>query len=238
MVSLTITRRRLLALARRILGADRDLGHFDRAAARIPWLAPLAARMRGVKPPRYPTLWEACVNAIVFQQVSLLAASAIMRRLIVALGLIGACGSPEVDYLYTLTAASSEPPAGGPISISPVPRGGSAEDSLFRIDIDVRHRQVVVGILNKTSETAYLIWDQAAYVGPTGSAIQLVSGEARNLNVGLSQPPSGAGRKRRQPRSHSNRECPRRSCGAVLLLIRRSEESARELYAAATAPAH
>ncbi|MBK5186980.1 MAG: DNA-3-methyladenine glycosylase 2 family protein [Gemmatimonadaceae bacterium] len=41
--------------------------------------------MRGVKPPRYPTLWEACVNAIVFQQVSLLAASAIMHRLLVAL---------------------------------------------------------------------------------------------------------------------------------------------------------
>jgi DNA-3-methyladenine glycosylase II len=75
-----------LALAQRMLGADRDLTHFDRAAARIPWLAPLAVRMCGVKPPRYPTLWEACVNAIVFQQVSLLAASAIMRRLIVALG--------------------------------------------------------------------------------------------------------------------------------------------------------
>ena len=68
-----------------MLGVDRDLAHFDRAAARIPWLKPLAARMRGVRPPRYPTLWEACVNAIVFQQVSLHAASAIMRRLIVAL---------------------------------------------------------------------------------------------------------------------------------------------------------
>ena len=41
--------------------------------------------MRGVKPPRYPTLWEACVNVIVFQQISLLAASSIMRRLIVSL---------------------------------------------------------------------------------------------------------------------------------------------------------
>ncbi|MCP6726133.1 hypothetical protein NL526_29165, partial [Klebsiella pneumoniae] len=36
--------------------------------------------------PRYPTLWEACVNAIVFQQVSLVAASSIARRLITALG--------------------------------------------------------------------------------------------------------------------------------------------------------
>ena len=74
-----------LALVRRMLGVDRDLAHFDRAAAAIPWLKPLAARMRGVRPPRYPSLWEACVNAIVFQQVSLLAASAIMRRIIVAL---------------------------------------------------------------------------------------------------------------------------------------------------------
>jgi DNA-3-methyladenine glycosylase II len=42
--------------------------------------------MAGVKPPRYPTLWEACVNAVVFQQVSLAAASTITRRLILALG--------------------------------------------------------------------------------------------------------------------------------------------------------
>lgn len=77
---------RSLGLVRRLLGVDRDLAHFDDAAARISWLKPLAERMRGVKPPRHPTLWEACVNAIVFQQISLLAASAIMRRLIIALG--------------------------------------------------------------------------------------------------------------------------------------------------------
>lgn len=73
---------RALALVRRMLGADRELTHFNRAAARIPWLRPLALRMRGVKPPRYPTLWEACVNAIVFQQVSLHAASSILRKVI------------------------------------------------------------------------------------------------------------------------------------------------------------
>ncbi len=75
-----------LDLVRRMLGVDRDLTPFDRAAAGVPWLMPLAARMRGVKPPRYATLWEACVNVIVFQQISLQAASAIMERLIVALG--------------------------------------------------------------------------------------------------------------------------------------------------------
>ena len=77
----------VLGLVRQVLGADRDLRKFYRAAAHIPWLAPLAKRMRGVKPPRYPSLWEACANAIVFQQLSLRAASAIMHRLILAVGL-------------------------------------------------------------------------------------------------------------------------------------------------------
>ena len=78
--------KRALALVRRMLGVDRDVAHFGRAATDIPWLSPLGERMRGVRPPRYPTLWEACVNAIVFQQISLHAATSIMRRLIVALG--------------------------------------------------------------------------------------------------------------------------------------------------------
>ena len=69
-----------------MLGLEVDLTRFYHAASGIPWLHPLVLRMRGVRPPRYPTLWEACVNAIVFQQVSLLAASAIMGRLTIELG--------------------------------------------------------------------------------------------------------------------------------------------------------
>ncbi|MBD5655143.1 MAG: DNA-3-methyladenine glycosylase 2 family protein [Candidatus Eremiobacteraeota bacterium] len=75
-----------VALVRRMLGTDRTIDVFDRGASRVSWLRDLAARMRGVKPPRYATLWEACVNAILFQQVSLHAASAILRRTILALG--------------------------------------------------------------------------------------------------------------------------------------------------------
>jgi len=75
-----------LASVRRILGTKRDLSEFERHAGAIPWLAPLARRLRGLKPPRYPALFEACANAIVFQQLSLYSASAIMRRLILALG--------------------------------------------------------------------------------------------------------------------------------------------------------
>lgn len=75
-----------VASVRRILGPERDLSDFHRQGRKIKWLAPLVRRMRGLKPPRYPTLFEACMNAVLFQQVSLHAASAIVSRLIVTLG--------------------------------------------------------------------------------------------------------------------------------------------------------
>ncbi len=75
-----------IELVQRMLGTGRQTPVFDRGAAQIPWLCELAARMRGVRAPRYPSLWEACANAIVFQQISLYAATAILRRTIIALG--------------------------------------------------------------------------------------------------------------------------------------------------------
>jgi DNA-3-methyladenine glycosylase II len=72
----------LLAQVRRMLGVEVDLTRFYHSASQVEWLHPLVRRMRGVRPPRYPTVWEACVNAIVFQQISLHAASAIMSRFI------------------------------------------------------------------------------------------------------------------------------------------------------------
>lgn len=76
----------ILHLVQKVLGTEKDLSDFDKNAVHIPWLAPLVRRMRGVKPPCYPSLWEGCVNAVVFQQLSIRAASAITRRLIVAFG--------------------------------------------------------------------------------------------------------------------------------------------------------
>ena len=74
-----------LETVRRMLGLDSNLAEFNRAAAQIPWLRALAMRMRGIRPPRYPTLWEAFVNAIAFQQLSLQAASAIVSRIVIDL---------------------------------------------------------------------------------------------------------------------------------------------------------
>ena len=69
-------------LAERMLGTRVDLTSFTAAASTVPWLAPIVHGALGVKPPRYPSIWEACVNAIVYQQVSIHAAGAILRRVI------------------------------------------------------------------------------------------------------------------------------------------------------------
>ena len=72
----------LPALVGRMLGTAVDLTAFTTAAMAVPWLAPIVRAALGVKPPRYPSIWEACVNAIVYQQVSIHAAGAILRRVI------------------------------------------------------------------------------------------------------------------------------------------------------------
>jgi DNA-3-methyladenine glycosylase II len=77
--------RRAREICTRMLGTDVDLRSWNRRAAAVPWVEKLAKALRGLKPPRYPTLWEACAHAIVFQQISILAAGAIMHRMVSAL---------------------------------------------------------------------------------------------------------------------------------------------------------
>lgn len=59
----------------RLLGLSVDLSAFAAMAAEDPLLTPLTARMRGLKPPRFPTVFEGVVNAIACQQLSLASAS-------------------------------------------------------------------------------------------------------------------------------------------------------------------
>ncbi len=65
----------------RLLGVHADLSSFYALAARDPMLAPLAARFSGVKPPRFPSVFEALVNAIACQQLSLVNGLMLLNRL-------------------------------------------------------------------------------------------------------------------------------------------------------------
>lgn len=70
------------ALVRRCLGTEVDLAAFYAGAGRVPWLDRIARGAVGVRPPRYPSVWETVCNAVVYQQVSIHAAGAILRRTI------------------------------------------------------------------------------------------------------------------------------------------------------------
>ena len=73
------------ALAR-LLGLQLDLSPFYRLAAADPFLHMLAARFRGLKPPRFPTLFECLVNAIACQQLTLTVGIRLLNRLTEAHG--------------------------------------------------------------------------------------------------------------------------------------------------------
>jgi DNA-3-methyladenine glycosylase II len=72
----------------RLLGLTVDLSEFAEMAAPDPLLGPLAERMRGLKPPRFPTVFEALVNGVACQQLSLAVGIHLLNRL------VADCGQP------------------------------------------------------------------------------------------------------------------------------------------------
>ena len=71
----------------RLLGLRVDLSSFYQLAQRDSKLGPLVERFRGVKPPRFPTLFEALANAIACQQMSLSLGILLLGRLTQKFGL-------------------------------------------------------------------------------------------------------------------------------------------------------
>jgi DNA-3-methyladenine glycosylase II len=69
-------------LAARMLGTGVDLAPFHARAARIPQVAPLVRAFRGLRPPRFASLWESFALTVLFQQLSLQSAMATVRRLV------------------------------------------------------------------------------------------------------------------------------------------------------------
>jgi DNA-3-methyladenine glycosylase II len=70
----------------RLLGLGTDLTAFYRSAARDRRLGPLTRRFRGMKPPRFATVFESVINAMACQQVTLTLGVSLLNRLAVAFG--------------------------------------------------------------------------------------------------------------------------------------------------------
>lgn len=76
-----LERRRVRSIVDRLLGLRIDLTDWYRMAAGDARLRPLADAFRGMKPPRFPTMFEAVVNGFACQQLSLEVGLELLNRL-------------------------------------------------------------------------------------------------------------------------------------------------------------
>lgn len=77
----TATESSVTTALERLLGIRIGLKSFYRLAAEHPRLNELATRFRGLKPPRFPSVWEGLVNGIACQQLSLAVGILLLNRL-------------------------------------------------------------------------------------------------------------------------------------------------------------
>jgi DNA-3-methyladenine glycosylase II len=78
------------AALERLLGLRVDLAAFYRLASRDAELGPLAERFHGMKPPRFPSVFEGVVNSIACQQVTLTLGIRLLNRLAESYGPVAA----------------------------------------------------------------------------------------------------------------------------------------------------
>lgn len=106
----TIARGAVTTALERLLGLRVHLNAFYRLAAEHRRLHELARRFRGLKPPRFPTVWEGFVNGIACQQFSLAVGILLLNRLAAMYGL--ACGKDAGRHAFPrpedLSAAAPE----------------------------------------------------------------------------------------------------------------------------------
>lgn len=74
-------RAELILTLRRLLGLDVDPRRLASVGRRVPALREITEALRGMRPPRFASLFEAFVNVIPFQQVSLDAGVSVVNRL-------------------------------------------------------------------------------------------------------------------------------------------------------------
>jgi DNA-3-methyladenine glycosylase II len=94
----------------RMLGLDVDLGGFYRLAEHDPRLSTVAQRFVGVRPPRFPSVFEAVVNAIACQQLSLVVGIHLLNRLAACYGpTISSRGGAPAGFPTPDRLASADP---------------------------------------------------------------------------------------------------------------------------------
>ena len=113
-------------MVRRILGLDREPQDLQRAARRQSAFQNIAVALRGMRPPRFPSLFEAFARVVPFQQLSLDAGVSIVARLVERFG---------VEFLQDGEKYFAFPEASA-VAVARI-------DSLRRCGLSVRKAQVL-----------------------------------------------------------------------------------------------
>ena len=79
--SISNTKKSVASVLNSMLSLQVDLSPFERFANRKAKLGPLVRRFRGMRPPRFPSVFEALVNGIACQQMSLTVGIILLSRL-------------------------------------------------------------------------------------------------------------------------------------------------------------
>jgi DNA-3-methyladenine glycosylase II len=128
------------AIVTKMLGLERDLSDFYRLARGDARLRELATRLRGMKPVRYATVFEAFANAVAGQLVSLSAGMHVLNRLTAAFGALGEIesASPMRSFPPAAAIARTNPDVLRTLGLSR--QKGEYLIGLARLAIDPRDR--------------------------------------------------------------------------------------------------
>ncbi len=94
-----------------MLGIDEDLSLFYRNADEDEQLKQLAAEFTGLRPPRFPSLFEALINAFACQQISLNVCITLLNRLVLTYGREAADGAVRLHAFPGPEQLASADPA-------------------------------------------------------------------------------------------------------------------------------
>jgi DNA-3-methyladenine glycosylase II len=119
----------------RMLSLELDIGPFYSLAAGDPVLAPLAARFRGLRPPRFASVFECLVNAVALQQLSLAAGLTLLNRLSRS---YGACSSAAGNRMYAFP--------------EPAVLAAAQPGSIRALGFSLRKATTIVAIANAANE--------------------------------------------------------------------------------------
>ncbi len=140
--------------ARKLLGLDVDLAPFYRMAQHDPLLADLVRRLAGLKPPRYPGLFQALLNAVPCQQVTLTLGLNLLAALAELVG-------PELSFAPK-NSQSGPLALPGPAALAQADPGALAELGMSRAKARTLHEIAAKAMSGELELEALAVADNAS----------------------------------------------------------------------------